>query len=119
MGTDRDSTQSSPEPEKSSQVLRHVVLFKFKDDTTGEQLRAIENAFRALPGKIDVIYDFEWGRDVSVENKTEGFTHCFVVTFRNETDRDTYLPHPAHEQFRSIMGPHLDRVLVVDYWARD
>ena len=98
-------------------LLRHVVLFKFKDDTGSEKRKEIEDAFCALPDKIDAIYGFEWGTDVSVEGKSQGFTHCFLVTFRNEADRDTYLPHPAHEAFRSILRPHLEKGLVIDYRA--
>ena len=100
-----------------SQVLRHVVMFKFKDGTSNQQIREIEDAFRALPGKIDAICDFEWGTDVSVENRHAGFTHCFLVTFRSEADRAAYLPNPDHKAFGKILGPHLDKVLVVDYWA--
>jgi hypothetical protein len=100
-----------------TQVLRHVVLFRFKEDTTTADIRKIENAFCALPSKIDVIYDFEWGTDVSVENRHKGFTHCFFVSFLSEADRAVYLPHPAHEEFGALLGPHLDDVLVVDYWA--
>ncbi len=103
---------------KRSQVLRHVVLFKFKDDTSSQQVREIENAFRALPDRVDAICDFEWGTDVSVENLQQDFTHCFLVTFRREADRAKYLPHPAHKEFGSILGPHLDKVLVVDYWTK-
>jgi len=102
----------------SDHVLRHVVLFKFKDDTSSQQVSEIENAFRALPSKVDAICDFEWGTDVSVENLQQGFTHCFLVTFRSETDRAKYLPHPAHKEFGRMLGPHLDKVLVVDYWAK-
>lgn len=93
-------------------LFRHLVMFKFKDDTPPEKLREIENAFYALPSKIDAIYDFEWGTDVSVEGKTQGFTHCFLVSFLSEADRDTYLPHPAHDEFRSIMRPDLEKGLV-------
>ncbi|MBC8472503.1 MAG: Dabb family protein [Planctomycetes bacterium] len=102
---------------KDSEVLRHVVLFKFKDTSSSQQIKEIEDAFRALPGKVDEICDFEWGTDVSVENFQQGFTHCFFVTFRNEADRAAYLPHPAHKEFGKILGPHLDKVLVIDYWA--
>lgn len=103
---------------KPAQVLRHVVLFKFKDGTTDEQVRQIESAFCALPGKVDMIHDFEWGTDVSVENLQQGFTHCFIVTFRSEADRARYLPHPAHKEFGALLGPYLDKVLVVDYWTK-
>ncbi len=104
---------------KPAQVLRHVVLFKFKDDATPAQIRKVENAFAALPSKADAIYDLEWGTDVSVENLQQGFTHCFFVSFLSEADRAKYLPHPAHKEFGQILGPHLDKVLVIDYWAKN
>ena len=115
-------TQAEPaamsKPDAPAPVLRHVVLFKFKDGTTAEQVRQIEQAFCALPGNIDAIRDFEWGTDVSVENRQEGFTHCFVVTFRDETARAEYLPHPAYKAFGNLLGPYLDKVLVIDYWTK-
>lgn len=99
-------------------VLRHVVLFQFQDGTPVAKVEAIEDAFRALPGQIDGIQDFEWGTDVSVEGKADGFTHCFFVTFGSEADRDAYLPHPDHEAFGALLRPYLEKVLVVDYWQR-
>lgn len=101
----------------SSRVLRHVVLFKFKDGTSDKQISEVVDAFRALKAKINVIQDFEYGTDVSVENRAQGFTHCFFVTFADEKGRDAYLPHPAHKAFGALVGPHLDKVLVVDYWV--
>jgi hypothetical protein len=100
-------------------ALRHVVLFKFKDGTTPAQVEEVVEAFRALKGKISEIQSFEYGTDVSVENRAQGFTHCFFVTFRDEKGRDAYLPHPAHKAFGALVGPRLDKVLVVDYWAKD
>ena len=99
--------------------LRHVVLFAFKSTTAAEEVQAIERAFCGLPGEIPEIAGFEWGTDVSVENLAQGYTHCFVVTFRTEQDRDIYLPHPAHQAFVALVGPHIDKVLVVDFWARN
>lgn len=98
--------------------LRHVVMFKFKDGTSASQVKTIEDAFRALPGKIDTIADFEWGTDVSVEDHANGFTHCFLVTFSTQAGLNAYLPHEAHQGFVSVLKPHMDKVLVVDYWAR-
>jgi lysophospholipase L1-like esterase len=98
-------------------ILRHVVLFKFKDDATPEQVQEVVAAFGALKVKIDTIEDYEWGTDVGVENLAAGFTHCFVVSFRDAAGRDIYLPHPAHEEFKKLVGPRLDKVLVVDYWT--
>ena len=97
--------------------LRHVVLFKFKDGTSTNDINRIETAFAALPSKIEAIHDFEWGTNISVENLSQGYTHCFLVTFKSAEDRAVYLPHPAHKEFGSLLRPHLDKVLVVDYWA--
>ena len=99
--------------------LRHVVLFKFKDTSTPEDVARIVAAFRGLPARIKEIAAFEWGTDVSPEGKAQGFTHCFLVTFATAADRDAYLPHPAHKEFVALVGPHVDKVCVVDYWAAD
>jgi len=107
----------APAEAKAGKVFRHVVLFKFKDGTSPEQVKEVVDAFRALKDKVDAIADFEYGTDVSTENKAQGYTHCFFVTFRDDKGRDTYLPHPAHKAFGALVGPRLDKVLVVDYWT--
>lgn len=98
-------------------LLRHMVLFKFKADVNEAQVKEVVDAFAALPGKIDVIHGFEWGTDVSVENKAAGFTHGFLVTFKDEKGREIYLPHPAHQEFVKLVGPRVENVLVFDYWT--
>jgi len=114
---ERPASYMEAEVQMPVQVLRHVVLFRFTDDTTAEQIREIENAFCALPTKIDAVYDFEWGTDVSVEGVQKGFTHCFLVSFLSEEARAEYLPHPAHQEFVELAKPHFADVLVIDYWA--
>ena len=104
--------------EEKSPLLRHVVLFKFKDSVTEAQIKEVEQAFAALPSKIDAIVEFEWGTDVSVEGKAKGFTHCFFVSFNDKKGREVYLPHPAHQEFVQLVGPRIDDVCVVDYFAR-
>jgi hypothetical protein len=111
----KPKTAAKASQQQAGQVLRHVVLFKFKDSSTPEQIKSVEDAFSALPGKINTIIDYEWGTNVSPENLAQGFTHCFLVTFKNAADRDAYLPHPAHKEFGKVLGPHLDKVLVVDF----
>ena len=95
--------------------VRHVVLFKFKAGTTPEQIRSVEDAFRALPSKIPAIQSLEWGTNMSPEKLDQGFTHCFFLTFKTAVDRDAYLPHPAHKAFGKTLRPFLDKVLVIDY----
>lgn len=110
---------SAQTPSKPSgrMLLRHVVLFKFKDSATPEDVKKVEDAFRALPSQIKQVKAFEWGKNNSPEGLDQGFTHCFFVSFKSEKDREAYLPHPAHKAFVEILKPHLDKVLVFDYWA--
>ena len=111
-------TTAAAQDESSAAPLRHVVLFKFKPEATQEQIREIVAGFQTLPKKIDGITAFEWGTDVSPEGLADGFTHCFVVTFKDSQSRDAYLPHQAHKDFVATLLPKLDKVLVVDYFAR-
>ncbi len=101
-----------------AQVLRHVVLIQFKEGTRAEDIRRVENAFSALASKIDAIHDYEWGTDVSVEKRNQGFTHCFVITFLNEANRDAYQAHPAHQALVEMAQSYVDEILVVDFWAK-
>jgi len=109
--------------EKSSsqqtRKLRHVVAFKFKEATTKEQIKQVEDAFRDLKRKIPEIAEFEWGTNNSPEGKNKGCTHGFILTFRSEKDRDAYLPHPAHKEFGKLVGPLLDDVFVIDFWTKE
>lgn len=98
--------------------IRHVVLLKFKDSATKEQVKVVEDAFAGLQSQIPQIRDVEWGTDISPEGLQQGFTHCFFVTFDDEKVRDEYLPHPAHKAFVEVLKPVLDKVLVIDYKAR-
>ncbi len=99
-------------------VLRHVVLFKFKDNTGADKIKEIEKAFGELPAKISQIQGYEWGLNNSPEGLEKGFTHCFFLTFESEADRAIYLPHPDHKAFGDLLGPYLEDVLVVDYWTK-
>lgn len=107
--------QPAEAQEKPAPLLRHVVLFKFKPEVTKAQVQEVVDAFAALPKKIDAIAAFEWGTDVSVEMKADGFTHCFVVSFQDSKARDEYLPHAAHGEFIKLVGPRLEKALVFDF----
>lgn len=97
--------------------LVHVVSFKFKPTATQIQIDQVVEAFRLLPSKVKQIASFEWGTNVSPEKHDKGFTHCFILTFKSDKDRDEYLVHPDHKEFGKLVGPTVADVFVVDYWA--
>jgi hypothetical protein len=107
--------EETPMPDS---VLRHVVLFGFKETSSVADVQSIVDAFITLPPKISEVKDFEWGTNSSPEGLNQGLTHAFTLTFHSEADRDAYLPHPAHQEFVALLGPHLDKVTVLDYWTK-
>lgn len=114
------STMKAQTPTTSAgKMLRHVVLFKFKDDASAADVKKVETAFKKLPSQIKEIKGFEWGTNNSPENLNQGFTHSFFLSFNSEEDRAVYLPHPAHKAFGAVLTPYLDKVLVIDYWTKD
>ena len=105
--------------EKPAKMLRHIVMFKFKETSSKEDIQKVVDGFRSLKVSIPQVAAFEHGTNNSPEGLADGFTHCFLVTFKSEADREIYLPHPKHKEFVEILKPHLDKVKVVDYWASE
>ena len=109
---------TAPMEEENDKLLRHVVIFKFNDDTAEQDVQRLNDSFVTLKDAIPVVQDFEWGLNDSPEDFHQDFTHCYMLTFESEEDRDSvYTPHPAHQAFVASLGPHLEKVFVVDYWA--
>lgn len=117
--TEQNTNLAEAIEEANQKLLRHVVLFKFKESATEADIKSVEDAFMALPAKIPEIKAIEWGTNNSPEGLSKDFTHCFFLTFASEEDRAVYLPHPDHKAFGAVLGPHLEDVLVVDYWTND
>ena len=110
--------QQSLADDKDIRLLRHVVMFKFKETSSKKHVQEVVDAFCALPSKITEIREFEYGLNNSPEGKNDGLTHCLLLTFHSEKDREVYLPHPAHKAFGKIVGPHVEKVTVFDYWTK-
>lgn len=101
--------------------VRHIVVFKYEDGATEDQITRVTEAFRGLQDKISGIVSFEHGVNNSPEDLNKGFTHVYVVTFDDEEARDEYLPHPAHKKFVELMEELdiLEDVFVIDYSIGD
>jgi hypothetical protein len=103
----------------AAEKLQHVVCFKFKTAAKTEEIKKVEDSFVKLKRDIPQIAAFEWGTNVSKEKRDKGFTHCYVLSFKSEKDLDTYINHPQHKAFGGVVGPVLEDVFVIDFWAKD
>lgn len=100
-------------------MITHVVLLKIRRDVPQTQIAAVLEALAGLRMKIPGLLSFSGGAYTSPEGMHKGYTHGFVMTFKDEASRDAYLPHPDHEVVKSMVlkvldgGP--DGVVAFDY----
>ena len=100
-----------------STEVKHVVVFKYKATATAAQIEEVTQAFKALKNTIPGIVSFEYGVNNSPENLNKGFTHIYLLTFKDAAARDQYLPHPEHKKFGELLGKLgvLEEPFVVDF----
>lgn len=101
--------------EKPAGPVRHVVLLKFKPETPDAARRAVEEALGQLPKQIDEILAYEWGTDLNNAARSEGYTHCLIMTFADAAAVQAYLVDPAHQAFLQMARPHIEKLLVLDF----
>ncbi len=99
--------------------VRHVVCFKFRADVDVEKVKKVEEAFAALKREIPFVQQLEWGNNVSPEKHDKGFTHCWIVTFKDAKDRDAYIVHPAHKAFAGGLKDLVDDAFVLDFIPKE
>lgn len=114
-------------------IVRHIVLFRYRDSTTRAQRQEIGKRFHALAASPRngerYIISIESGLQNSLEGHHHGLEHGFIVTFKSEGDRNYYVGTPlirnsqfydaAHGDFKRFLAPHLDpttpSVVVFDF----
>jgi Stress responsive A/B Barrel Domain len=75
-------------------AVRHVVLFRFVEGVTPEQVAAIETGLATLPGLIPEIRDYRYGRDLGINDGNAEFG--VVAEFASVDDYLAYRDHPEH-----------------------
>nr|XP_043625151.1 stress-response A/B barrel domain-containing protein HS1 [Erigeron canadensis] len=95
--------------------VKHILLAKFKDGLSEQQIHDLIKGYANLVNHVEPMKSFRWGKDVSIENLHQGFTHVFESTFETTEGIATYLAHPAHVEFATGFLAQLDKVLVIDY----
>ena len=77
-------------------MLRHVVVFGWKDGTSSAEVDAIVAALRTLPGQIPELRAYDVGGD---EGLVPGNANFAVVADVDDAEAwATYRDHPAHRR---------------------
>jgi hypothetical protein len=95
--------------------VKHIVLLKFKEGTTEEQITKFFEDALDLSETVPGIVDYVSGNNCSLESLNQGLTHGFIMTFSDTPARDAYMAHPEHEKFKAMAMPMVENVLIFDF----
>ncbi|KAI5808691.1 stress responsive A/B barrel domain-containing protein [Peziza echinospora] len=105
--------------------VTHIVMFKFYETVSQEDIAAIVTSFRLLPtlcihpatGQTYITHPLLHGTNNSTEGLDEGITHIFIATFPGGVDdRDYYVTQdPAHLAFIASLDKKVEKAIVVDF----
>ena len=77
-------------------MIRHVVMFKFREDASADQRQAVHDAIATMPEATGVTENYAIGPDL---NLAEGnFDFAVVGDFADQAAYETYRDHPEHQR---------------------
>ncbi|MBR3837128.1 MAG: Dabb family protein [Clostridia bacterium] len=98
-------------------MIRHIVLFKFKEEAEGktraENVAATRAMLEALPAKIDLI--LESHTFVGTDGINEANADLILVSdFESPEALAEYIVHPDHRAVGAFMGPLRESRMAID-----
>jgi len=94
-------------------MLHHIVLMKFKSETSEEQIHRLARMLDALPDKIIEIQTYEFGRDIVRSERSYDF--ALVSGFANPEAMQRYQTHPEHQKVVAHIRDICDDIRAVDF----
>ena len=94
-------------------MIRHIVFFKFKPETTDTQIEKLEFGLSSLPAMIPQIKSFEFGRDIVRSDRSYDF--ALNSAFDSLEAMNEYQVHPAHIDVVTYVKEICREVVAADY----
>ena len=99
-------------------MIRHIVLIRFKPETSEAKITEIFNALHRIRDVLDGVVSITSGRSESPEQIERGYMHGFVADFRDWDALAAYQAHPDHKRVGADLVANavggLDGILVFD-----
>ena len=93
-------------------MIRHIVMFKIKEEYKGEIPQLVEN-FRGMKGRIEGMLDLEAGADILGSERS--YDLALVTLFENREAFDAYQTHPVHLPVKKRMHEVRSASVACDY----
>ncbi len=95
-------------------MVEHIVLFKWRAETTPEQIAQAVEGLKGLKESVPNVLDLSVGENFC--DRAKGFTHGLVVRFPDKAALEVYGPHPAHQHVvQTFINPIREDILALDY----
>ena len=94
-------------------MIRHVVLWAFKDAVPTAERDAIIAAVRDLPSKVPALRSLAVGENISPA-RAQGYTHVLVETLDDRDALAAYAAHPEHVPVVARLRDAAAQLLAVD-----
>ena len=99
-------------------MIRHIVLTKFKPETTEATVADIYNALAALTEELPGAQGFRGGRSESPEQIERGYMHGFTIDFDDWNALQVYSDNEEHKALGGQLVQNavggIDGILVLD-----
>lgn len=94
-------------------MIEHIVLFRWKPNTTEAQIAQVVEGLRSLKMQISGIVDLQVGADFS--GRSQGYSHALVMRLTDRAALEAYFPHPAHRRIvEEYINPIREDTLAFD-----
>lgn len=94
-------------------MLTHIVCWKYKPETTEEEIETHISKLKNLPDVIDGIIGFDVGRDIL--HLERSFDTGLVATYTDREALDAYTIHPDHQEVAAMGKRIAEKVVSVDF----
>lgn len=93
-------------------MIDHIVLVKFAETTTVEQLKEVVKRFKALEQHLEGVIDIQAG--INFSEKNQGYQVVLTTRFESKAALDAYGPHPEHQAVAAFIREvgRLDSIVV-------
>jgi quinol monooxygenase YgiN len=94
-------------------MITHVVLFKFKQEATADEIQQLAEGLGALPQLIEEIREFRFGVDVLHTERS--YDLGLVSNFDDLEALQRYQIHPEHQKVVAQVKAIAASVVAVDF----
>ncbi|MBQ6174260.1 MAG: Dabb family protein [Clostridia bacterium] len=93
-------------------MIRHIVLFKIRDEYKDQLPQLVEN-FLGMKGRIEGMLDLEAGQDVYHSDRS--YDLALITTFDSMESFKAYQTHPVHMPVRKRMHEVREASVACDF----